>query len=74
MTASTTTCRLETDDLLVITFNLDGTILSDVKMADISGNAHSWTFNGDIASRTASYGWGLCGVSGHGYDSSSTIS
>jgi len=58
-----------TDDLRAISFNPDGTILSDVKIADISGNAHSWTFNGDIAVRNGMlYGWGLCAVSGHGYE------
>ncbi len=58
-----------TDDLRAISFNPDGTILSDVKIADISGNVHSWTFNGDIAVRNGVlYGWGLCAVSGHGYE------
>jgi len=59
----------KTDDLRAISFNPDGTILEDVLIADISGNVHSWTFNGDIAVKDGIvYGWGLCGVSGHGYE------
>jgi len=58
-----------TDDLRAISFNPDGTILEDVLIADISGNVHSWTFNGDIAVKDGIvYGWGLCGVSDHGYE------
>jgi len=58
-----------TDDLRAISFNPDGTIATDVKIDDISDNVHSWNFNGDIAVRDGMvYGWGLCGVSGHGYE------
>lgn len=55
-----------TDDLYMITLD---DINTAEKLADISGNVHSWTFNGDIAVKDGVvYGWGLCGVSGHGYE------
>lgn len=58
-----------TDDLREISFNPDGTILTDVLVANISGNVHGWTFDGDIAIKDGIvYGWGHCGVSGHGYE------
>jgi len=43
-----------TDDLNKVTLNPDGTILSEVKLVDVSGNTKSWYF-GDIA-------YGLDGV------------
>jgi hypothetical protein len=52
-----------TDDLYEVAFNPDGTIASGYpnKLADIAGNAHGWTFNGDIAIKGGVvYGWGLC--------------
>ncbi len=54
-----------TDDLYEVTFNADGTIATQVKLADISGNAHRWTFNGDIAVKDGIlYGWGRCEAHG----------
>jgi hypothetical protein len=51
------------DDLYEVTFDADGYIASQSKIADISGNAHSWEFYGDIAIKDGIlYGWGLCKV------------
>lgn len=50
------------DDLYEVTFNADGTVLSEEKIADISGNTHAWTFSGDIAVKDGVvYGWGYSG-------------
>lgn len=58
-----------TDDLYEVTFNPDGTIDTDTKLDDISGNVHRWTFDGDIAVKGGVvYGWGRCAVSGHGFE------
>lgn len=59
-----------TDDLYEVTFNLDGTVATNTKLADISGNVHRWTFGGDIAVSPDGviYGLGACGVGGHGYE------
>jgi hypothetical protein len=58
-----------TDDLWEVEFNTDGTIASNTKVDDIANNEHGWTFNGDIAVKDGVvYGWGLCGMSGHGYE------
>jgi len=52
-----------TDDLYEVAFNPDGTIATNIKLLDISGNAHGWTFNGDIAVKDGIvYGWGYCGT------------
>ncbi|MFH1682999.1 MAG: hypothetical protein ABIA37_04340, partial [Candidatus Woesearchaeota archaeon] len=49
-----------TDDLYEVTFNVDGTIDTTTKIADISNNTHKWTFSGDIAVKDGIvYGWGL---------------
>lgn len=54
-----------TDDLYEVTFNADGTILANTKVADISGNSHAWTFNGDIAIKDEIlHGWGHCSIHG----------
>jgi len=51
-----------TDDLYEVTLNSDGTINTITKVADISNNAHAWTFNGDIAVKNGIvYGWGRNG-------------
>ena len=58
-----------TDDLYEVTFNADGTILTNTKIDDIADNAHGWTFDGDIGIKNGIlYGWGSCTVSGHGYE------
>jgi hypothetical protein len=58
-----------TDDLWKVTFNPDGTILSNDKLDDIAGNARRWTFDGDIAVKDGVvYGWGRCALSGHGFE------
>ncbi|MBN1370190.1 MAG: hypothetical protein JW954_08155 [Dehalococcoidaceae bacterium] len=58
-----------TDDLYEIAFDSDGFIASDEKLADISNGVHRWTFDGDIAVNDGVvYGWGKCGVSGHGFE------
>jgi len=50
-----------TDDLYEVILNPDGTILSNLIKADMSGNAHNWTFSGDIAINDGIlYGWGRC--------------
>jgi hypothetical protein len=52
-----------TDDLHEVTLNPDGTIQSDVVIDDMSGNAHAWTFDGDIAILDGIlYGWGRCAI------------
>jgi len=52
-----------TDDLYEVSFNPDGTIAACVKIADISGNMHAWTFDGDIAVKDGVvYGWGRCSI------------
>jgi len=51
------------DDLYKVTFNPDGTVAFNGKVADISGNASAWTFGGDIAISEEGriYGWGSNG-------------
>jgi len=59
------------DNLYEVTFNADGTIAggNTTPIADIAGNEHGWTFDGDIAVKDGVvYGWGSCGKSGHGYE------
>jgi hypothetical protein len=52
-----------TDDLHEVTLNADGTIQNDIVLDDISGNAHAWTFNGDIGIVDGIlYGWGHCEI------------
>ena len=52
-----------TDDLYEVSFNPDGTILSEVLVDDIASDAHGWTFDGDIAVKDGVvYGWGRCGI------------
>lgn len=54
-----------TDDLHEVTLNPDGTIQNDAILNDISGNAHGWTFDGDIAIGDGIlYGWGRCATHG----------
>lgn len=55
-----------TDDLYEVTFNSDGTVAANTKIADITSNAHRWTFGGDIgiSSEGKLYGWGSCAVHG----------
>lgn len=56
-----------TDDLYEVTFNSNGTILNNIKLADIANNAHGWTFDGDIAIKDGIlYGWGDCTT--HGFE------
>ncbi len=58
-----------TDDLYEVSFNPDGTILSEVKIADIAGGAHAWSFSGDIAVKDGVlYGWGYCGIHSPHYE------
>jgi len=54
-----------TDDLYGVILNADGTIASGNtvadKLVDIAGDAHGWTFNGDIGIQNGVvYGWGKC--------------
>jgi sugar lactone lactonase YvrE len=55
-----------TDDLYEVTFDANGFKASDTKIADITSNAHSWTFDGDIAISPEGklYGFGKCGIHG----------
>lgn len=58
-----------TDDLFEVVFDTNGIISTNTKLADISDNVHRWTFDGDIAVKDGVvYGWGRCGVSGHGFE------
>ena len=55
------------DLLYKVSFNADGTASGPpVMIGAISGGAHGYTFNGDIAIKNGViYGWGLCGVDGN---------
>ena len=55
----------KTDDLFEVTFDADGYIATVTKLNDIAGNAHGWTFDGDIAVKDGVvYGWGKCSIHG----------
>lgn len=53
------------DDLYEVTLNKDGTMFSNLKIVDLSADAHKWTFSGDIAIKDGIlYGWGRCATHG----------